>query len=264
MKRILLTSLEFGKSYGVDRAICDLIIAGRLSAVGCSVTGPMWTKEFYQLRDVVEWAEHSTQVGLTVSLTKNAMPVTDFGRQKFGEEFPTENFYRARAPLNLLPIDLLSAEIAVQIDMFENVYSRAPAFIAMQDNLARFPAIADIMIQVVKLMKGREPVLVAPKASGRVVHRFMQKAEKQGLETIRSGPSLPLPLRDDEELRDFFWNSLNNADDQTMVFCSPSYPEEISPTKRERKWSNYRQNQLNFLRGEEFPFLLMEKDIFLF
>ncbi|MTI18589.1 ChbG/HpnK family deacetylase [Rhodobacteraceae bacterium RKSG542] len=263
MKRIMLTSLEFGTSFGVDRAICDLIIAGRLSAVGCSVTGSLWTKEFYQLRDVVEWAEHETKVGLTVCLTGDAMPVTDFGREIFGEKFPNQNYYRLRAPLNLLPDELIAAEVAAQIDMFENVYARAPAFIAVQGNMARFPVIANTVIAIATMMRGREPAVVAPLASRRYLSGFVNKAVGSGLSVIHSGPSMPMQVEEDD-LRDFFWHGLNEAEDQMMVFCHPAYKEEVVESKKEKRFWEARQNQLNFLNGEEFPFLLMEKDIFLF
>lgn len=129
MKRILLTSLEFGQSYGVDRAICDLIIAGRLSAVGCVVTGEMWSREFYQLRDVVAWAEHETMVGLTVTLTKPAGPLTDFGHTVFGDLFPSSLWYSIRSPMKMLPEEAIAAEIAAQVDLFEEVYARPPALL---------------------------------------------------------------------------------------------------------------------------------------
>lgn len=265
MKRILLTSLEFGQSYGVDRAICDLIIAGRLSAVGCVVTGEMWSKEFYQLRDVVAWAEHETLVGLTVTLTRPAEPLTDFGRQVFGHQFPAAWWYAIRSPMKMLPEEGIAAEIAAQIDVFEEVYARPPAFVAIQGNIGKHPAVYSALIIVLSMMKGREPALVIPPGADRTAKTITKKAAKSGLKTIQSGPDLPL-VDEDSDLRDFFWHGINDAKDSAMVLCRPSYPEEqpINARKQALRTSVSRENQLKFLISEEFPYLLMEKDIFLF
>ena len=51
-----------------------------------------------------------------------------------------------------------------------------------------------------------------------------------------------------------------------MVLCRPSYPEsQVDNTRKQNLRINMsRENQLKFLISEEFPYLLMEKDIFLF
>ncbi len=265
MKRILLTSLEFGQSYGVDRAICDLIIAGRLSAVGCVVTGEMWSREFYQLRDVVAWAEHETMVGLTVTLTKPAGPLTDFGHTVFGDVFPASWWYSIRSPMKMLPEEAIAAEIAAQVDLFEEVYARPPAFVAIQGNLAKHPAVHSALITVLTMMKGREPALVLPAGGSRTSNAITKRATRAGLKAIACGPDLPM-ADEDTDLRDFFWHGINEAQDSAMVLCRPSYPEEqAQPVKKKSvRQRSSRENQLKFLISEEFPFLLMEKDIFLF
>ncbi|KZL05494.1 YdjC-like protein [Pseudovibrio axinellae] len=265
MKRILLTSLEFGQSYGVDRAICDLIIAGRLSAVGCVVTGKMWSREFYQLRDVVAWAEHETMVGLTVTLSKPVSPLTDFGGTVFGKVFPAPWWYALRSPFKMLPEEAIAAEIAAQVDLFEEVYARPPAFVAIQGNLAKYTAVNSALITVLSMMKGREPALVIPGGASRGAEAIAKRAAKAGLKSIVSGPDLPM-ADEDTDLRDFFWHGINEAQDSAMVLCRPSYPDGERPlTKKQNiRQISSRENQLKFLISEEFPFLLMEKDIFLF
>ncbi|MDD7911364.1 ChbG/HpnK family deacetylase [Pseudovibrio exalbescens] len=262
MKRILLTSLEFGTSFGVDRAICDLIIAGRLSAVGCVVTGDLWQKEFYQLRDVVSWAEQNTKVGVTIRLSKGAAPLTPMGESAFGAQFPSKLWYYMRAPLNLLPDEILEAEIAAQIELFQQIYLRAPAFIALDEDLMAFSAVAQRVLNVASLMKVPKPALVGPAGDHDKNSRFHRAAKKAGLETIFSGPTVPVD-GDETDLREFFWHGLDVPFDHSMVFCQPAYSENKGD-KKAIKDENARERQLRFLSSEEFPYLLNEKDIFLF
>lgn len=262
MKRILLTNLEFGTSFGVDRAICDLIIAGRLSAVGCVVTGPLWEKEFYQLRDVVAWAEQDTKVGVTLTLRRGYAPLTPLGAAAFGQSYPSMAWYYLRAPFNLLPDEVLEAEIAAQIELFQQIYLRAPAFVAVEGDLIRFAAVAQRVVNVVSLMRAPLPAIVGPSGEYHSGSSLEKAAAKAGLQTIYAGPTLP-ECGDETDLREFFWHGLDVPHESSMVFCQPGYPEK-EPSIKPLKEQNARERQLRFLNSEEFPYLLSEKDIFLF
>ena len=76
MKRILLTSADYGLAFGVDRALRELISAGALSAVGCLVVSDLWSREYLPLRDTVDNVRHQTLVGLTLALTRPFAPLS--------------------------------------------------------------------------------------------------------------------------------------------------------------------------------------------
>ncbi|WP_068318653.1 ChbG/HpnK family deacetylase [Polycladidibacter hongkongensis] len=276
MKRIMLTALEFGESYNTNRAICELVMAGRLSAVGCNVTGEYWAKEFYQLRDVVAWADQETKVGLTICLSAPAIPLSNYyGRfpKKLGEHISPRPFpplwqQRLRAFFTALPITAIEGEIARQIDCFEEYYARPPQFLALEHNLARFAPLQKALVKAAGLMKGRQPALVGPREAPNAESAMARQTRKQGLQFHYAGPKLPL-FSSSEDLRSFFWNQLANLRDCEMVFCSPSYPNETAPKSRlffkgQSAFTTSRAQHLNFLNSEEFPFMLNEKDLFLF
>ena len=60
---------------------------------------------------------------------------------------------------------------------------------------------------VLTMMDGREPALVIPPGTDRASKIIGKKAVKHGLETIQSGPDLPL-VDEDSDLRIFLaWHS---------------------------------------------------------
>ena len=83
MKRILLTSPDYGLAFGVDRALRELISAGALSAVGCLVVSDLWSREYLPLRDTVDSVRHRTLVGLTLTLTHPFAPLSMRARSQF-------------------------------------------------------------------------------------------------------------------------------------------------------------------------------------
>lgn len=74
MKRIQLTSPEYGLTFGIDRALRQLAQDGLLSAIGCVVVSDLWSREYLPLRDTVDAVRHHTRVGLTLTLTGRARP----------------------------------------------------------------------------------------------------------------------------------------------------------------------------------------------
>lgn len=262
MKRITLTSVEYGLSFGVDRAIRELAVAGHLTAIGCLTVSDLWSREYLPLRDELDGAGHKTLVGVTVSLTNGWDPVSMEALRYFDKGFPRARWYAWRSRLRLLPDETLFAEISAQIGRFEEYYQRSPDFIFVQDGLLRLSRFAGIVMDVLEARKLR-PAVVSPFVEDRPALRFRKKLEKRGLKMLPRGRDLPFPAGP-EELGHHVWSGFNGLSDQAVVLCTPAIADDrlrrMEPPAKIRS----REVQKGFLESDRFNVLLIEKDIYLF
>ncbi|WP_029058580.1 ChbG/HpnK family deacetylase [Stappia stellulata] len=268
MKRILMTSADYGLAFGIDRTLRDLIVEGRLSAVGCLVASDLWTREYLPLRDAVDAARHRTLVGLTLALTRPHAPVSVRGRTRFGDAFPSPRWWRWRDPLRLLPAEDLAEEVDAQLICFEEYYQRPPDFLHVADDLLALPRVARTVIKTVALRK-HAPALVSPAWPGegararRVARGFARQAARARLRVMQRGPAFP-PLATLEAQETHLRNGFNGLDDRTMVFCHLGEADDRLRRLEPRADLSVREVQTGFFKSPVFPLLLVEKDIFLY
>lgn len=262
MKRITLTSAEYGLAFGVDRAIRDLAAAGLLSAVGCIAASDLWSREYLPLRQTIDKAGHATLIGVTLALTQPWAPVSDEAARYFERGFPSRRWYGWRNRLHLLPEDALSAEIAAQIDRFEDYYGKAPDFLLLADELMAFSRLARIVLEVAASRR-KKPMIVSPFTEDGPARRFRRKVEKAGLGHLPRGRDLPLAT-EREKLEAHVWSGFDGLPDQAMSFCFPAEADDrlrrLEPVGRVEA----RRSQSEFLASDRFNILLLNKDLFLF
>ncbi|NRG19861.1 ChbG/HpnK family deacetylase [Rhizobiales bacterium] len=257
-----MTSVEYGLSFGVDRAIRELAAAGHLTAIGCLTVSDLWSREYLPLRDELDDAGHKTLVGVTISLTSGWEPVSVEALRYFDKGFPKPRWYGWRSRLRLLPDDTLYAEVSGQIDRFQEYYQRPPDFIFVQDGLLRHAGIARIVMDAVEARKVR-PAIVSPFVEDRPALRFRKKLEKRGLQTLPRGRDLPFAAGP-EELGRHVWSGFNGLYDQAVVLCTPAIADDRLRRMEPPARIASREVQKGFLESERFNILLIEKDIFLF
>jgi len=268
MKRILLTSVDYGLAFGVDRALRGLVAEGRLSAVGCLVVSDLWSREYLPLRDCVDAAPHRTRVGVTLTLTRPHAPLSVKGRSRFGEALPGRGWWRRRDALRLVPRDVLVDEVEAQLTCFEEYYQRPPDFLHVADELLALPRIAHVVLRTASLRRHR-PLIVTPRlhadggVEARFARRFRRFAERYTLRVLPRGPAFP-DVACAEAQQTHLRRGLAGVEDLAVVTCRPGTVDDrlrrLEPLARQ----DVREAQLAFLSGEAFPLLLVETDTFLF
>lgn len=268
MKRILMTSPDYGLAFGIDRTLRELIAEGRLSAVGCLVASDLWSREYLPLRDAVDAQRHRTLVGLTVALTRPHAPVSVRGRTRFGDAFPRPRWWRWRDALRLVPAEDLAEEVDAQLVCFEEYYQRPPDFLHVADDLMALPRVARIVMKTVALRK-HAPALLSPawEAEGRRARHaarvFARQAARARLRVLQRGPSFPqVPALAAQETH--LRSGFNGLEDRTMVLCRLGEADDRLRRMEARTELSVRETQTGFFKSPVFPLLLVEKDIFLY
>lgn len=262
MKRILLTSPDYGLAFGVDRALRELISAGALSAVGCLVVSDLWSREYLPLRDTVDSVRHRTLVGLTLTLTHPFAPLSMRARSQFGNRFPKARWWRWWGALRLLPDEMLAEEVEAQITCFEEFYQRPADFLHVAEDLLAVPALARVVLKQVALRRW-PPRIVMPQLSPRAAVRFTRDARDAGLKVLERGPDFPEAIDQGAHVQ-HLRRGLDGLADRTVVFCQPGEIDDRLRRAEPRARLDTRSAQFAFFRGDTFPLLLMEKDIFLY
>ncbi len=266
MKRITLSSLEYGLAFGVDRAIRRLVTEGLMSAVGCFALSDIWAREYLPLRDAVDAARGDVLVGVNLSLTAPWAGLSRRGRVALGERLPPPRWYGWRSFFHLLPDGALEAEMEAQIQTFEEFYQRPPDFLAVADHLHHLQGVAKALFKVAELQKER-PIIFSPfiesHAPNPHARRFRRRAAKFNLEVYDRGPDLP-NVRDEGEMRARVWRGFEGVSDLSVIEC---HPAEIDDRLRRVAAASFlpgRSMQLSYLLSDEFHLQLVEKNVFLF
>lgn len=268
MKRILLTSPDYGLTFGIDRALRELIEGGLLSAVGCLVVSDLWSREYLPLRDAVDGVRHHTRVGLTLALAAPHTPLSLRGRETFGERLPRAGWWRWRDRLRLVPDEVLADEVDAQLACFEEFYQRPAAFLHASEDLLALPRVAAVVLARAALRRVR-PAVVSPFADvpGRrpshAARRFARMVREAGLHVLPRAPALP-DTAQRTPLEQHVWRGLNGQADGAVVLCRPGEIDDRLRRSEPRGLQEVRQAQLDFLRSPAFNLLIVEKDIFLY
>lgn len=263
MKRIVLTATDYGLAFGIDRSLRELVLAHRLSAVGCIVVSDLWSREYLPLRDAVIEAGDRTMVGLTIVLSGGFEPVTPQAKRIFEGRFPALGYYGRRGWLGLLPDQILAGEIRAQYDRFRDFYGEIPAFVTLQEGLDRRPGLAALVYEALKdeFAEGQTLLLRATSRWGN--RRTARKVRKAG--GICNPDSATMPLTTDpDQLHEFFWAGLNFRPDNTCVWCRPGSGDDRLRRIETIDDIEVRAAQLAYLKGHAFLLALDEKDVFLF
>jgi predicted glycoside hydrolase/deacetylase ChbG (UPF0249 family) len=132
---IILCADDFGISERVDRAILDLCVKGRLSAVTCMSAGPRWAEDAPALKKT------GVAAGLHITLTELS-PLAG------GPPHPPEKILAVKSWLRLLDRARIEREIRAQFTRFIDVWGAPPAFIDGHQHVHVLPVVRDVVISL--------------------------------------------------------------------------------------------------------------------
>jgi predicted glycoside hydrolase/deacetylase ChbG (UPF0249 family) len=169
-RRIILCADDYGLSPGVDTAIRDLLVRGRLSATSVMVVTPTFGRDEAQSLAGLDTGGRRPAIGLHVTLTAPHVPLTADMRRLYGDQFPPLPRLIMRALLRRLDGAAFAAEIRAQLTAFAAAFGRAPDFVDGHQHVQLLPQVSEAFIDAVGEL--------APKAWVRQCGRALPPAQR--------------------------------------------------------------------------------------
>jgi len=235
--RIILCADDYALTEGISRAIGELAAAKRLSATSVLVTSPHWPAGAPRL------CAHRghLSVGLHLNFTLGA-PLGPMPRLAPDGAFPTLRGFIARALLGLLDKEEIAAEIARQLDRFEQAMRAPPDHIDGHQHVHALSGVRTVLLQTVRRRyRSRPPLLRNPAdrlstitARGVAVSKAMLVAAL-ALGFARAARRFGLPVNDTFAGFSNFADSVPFTEElpkvlarpgrQHIVMCHPGHPD---------------------------------------
>ena len=149
-RRIWLCADDYGMAEGVNRAIRELILRGRLNATSVMVVGAaIGRAEVAALQDAAAGSPRCA-IGLHATLTAPFRPLTMHFRPLNGGLFlPFPKMLRSGLLRRLDP-GLIEDELAAQLAAFKELFGRAPDFVDGHQHVQLFPQVREAFLRAVK------------------------------------------------------------------------------------------------------------------
>jgi len=150
LRRIWLCADDYGLSPGVNRAIRDLIARGRLNATSVMVVGPSIGRDEVGALRTVAADSPRCAIGLHVTLTAPFRPLTMHFQPLDGGMFPAFPKLLRAGLLRRLDLEIIRAELMVQLSAFNEIFGRTPDFVDGHQHAQLFPGVRDAFLTAVK------------------------------------------------------------------------------------------------------------------
>jgi predicted glycoside hydrolase/deacetylase ChbG (UPF0249 family) len=270
-RRIWLCADDYGIAPGVNAAICDLIVRGRLNATSVMVGAPSFHHSDAASLKTLNAGKPKAALGLHVTLTAPFGPVSQhYAPLDDGQFLPLATTLRS-ATLRMLKPALLAAEVERQLEIFVDAFGRPPDFIDGHQHVHLFPQIRSAVLAVAKELAPNAWLRQCGRA--RPFHDFRDKkavlldllsqsfrrrARRLGL---RTNPAFA-GTYDFNVAPDFaalFPTFLDRMPDGGVIMC---HPGRVDAELRELDTlTDLREAEYAFLGGDDFPRLLAAQGV---
>ncbi len=179
LRHIWLCADDYGISRGVNSAIRDLIMRGRLNAASVMVLAPHFDRGDARSLQMLNAGAKRAALGLHLTLTAPFEPVSEsFTPKREGRFLPMKAMQLSALARRLNP-GALKLEIAAQIHAFAGAFGHLPDFIDGHQHIHLFPQVRDALLEVM--------AEATPNAWARQCGRA--RAAKRSCATTRRSPS---------------------------------------------------------------------------
>ena len=254
MRRIWLCADDYGISSGVNTAIRDLMMRGRLNATSVMVVAPSFSRaEADALAALPRVA-----IGLHVTLTAPLEPLTATYRPLFVGRFLPLKTMLALAVRGQLDTAALTREVQAQFGAFSNAFGRSPDFVDGHQHVHLFPQVRDVILDAARQLAPQ--AWVRQCGSALPLHRrltdpkgllidwlsreFRSRAQKLGIATNPAFAGT-YSFRANADYGQIFPSFLNALPAGGLVMCHPGHVdaelERLDPltTLREREYAYF-------------------------
>ena len=139
---LILCADDYALSPGVTLGILDALAKGRLNATGAMTNRPLWKEA---APDVAGFADRA-DIGLHLNLTFGA-PLGAMPNLAPSGVLPMLRPFLKAARAGLLPREEVRAEIARQLDAFEDAMGRPPDFVDGHQHVQVLPGVRDWLLE---------------------------------------------------------------------------------------------------------------------
>ena len=148
--RIWLCADDYGISNGVNTAIRDLVVRGRINATSVMTVAPACNRAEALSLSILNSSTQRVAIGLHLTLTAPFQPISaGYAPLRNGAFLPLAATLRA-ALLRQLKPEKIAVEIGAQISAFMKVFDRPPDFVDGHQHVHIFPQVRDAVLDVVR------------------------------------------------------------------------------------------------------------------
>jgi len=271
-RRIWLCADDYGLAEGVNRAIRDLIGRGRLNATSVMMVGSAIGRDEVKALQEVAGNSPRCAIGLHATLTAPFRPLTMHFRPTDGGMFPPFPKLLRAGLLRRLDVEMIHAELMVQLAAFRDLFGRAPDFVDGHQHAQLFPQARDAFLRAVKeaapgawvRQGGRlQPLaqrLATPKALVLDVlsSQFRKRALRAGL-PFNPAFAGAYDFSTQTDFGVLMRRFLDRLPEHGLVMCHPGFVDEtlvsLDPLTAQREVEHA------FLAGDHFPTLLAANNV---
>ncbi len=237
-RKIILCADDFALTDGVSQAILELLAQGALSATGAMTNRPHWPRLAQELVTFSGRADLGLHLNLTCAEPLSQMPVVaPSGR------FPALGELARMALVSSQARAEIAAEVARQLDAFEQHAGRAPDFVDGHQHVHVLPGVRRAVLDAVAHRYGRAEVylrnpadrLAAIRARGVAVNKalviaglatgFAAAATRRGI-PVNDGFSGASPFDPTRDFAQDFERYLIMPGKRHLVMCHPGHIDE--------------------------------------
>lgn len=271
-RRIWLCADDYGMAPGVNRAIRQLIAAGRLNATSVMTVGPAIGRDEADALASVAANAARCAIGLHVTLTAPFHPLSTAFRPLDGGAFlPLAAMLRRAASLRL-DAKMIETEIAMQIAAFVALFGRPPDYLDGHQHVQLFPQVRDGFLAAVRRRAPHAWVrqcgratpfgkrLAQPKALLLDVLSvgFRERARRAGI-AVNSAFAGAYDFTSQSDFASQMASFLDGLPDGGVVMCHPGFVDDTLKTLD--PLTDQRQREYDYLAGDAFPALLAARRV---
>jgi predicted glycoside hydrolase/deacetylase ChbG (UPF0249 family) len=266
-RRIWLCADDYGISPGVNGAIRDLVMRGRINATSVMVVAPSFTRSEAMPLTILKAGSQVVAIGLHVTLTAPFRPLSSgYGPLQDGNFLSLKATLRA-AMLRRLKPHKIAIEVGAQIKAFAAAFGRLPDFIDGHQHVHVFPQVREGVIAAArhaapeawlrhcgsafslgKLFSDRKGLLIDHLSGA-----LQRRAKKFGLKTNPAFAGT-YSFQESADYAALFPGFLRNLPDGSVVMCHPGHIDD--ELKRLDTLTGLREKEYEFFAGDAFPGIL--------
>ena len=272
LRRIWLCADDYGISTGVNTAIRDLVVRGRINATSVMTVAPAFNRAEALSLSILNASTQRVAIGLHVTLTAPFQPLVAGYAPLRGGVFPPLGATLRAALLRRLQPEKIAVEIGAQISAFTKLFGRPPDFVDGHQHVHIFPQVRDAVLDVVRTRLpnvwvrqcGRRLPMAARFGDRKgllldiLSARFRERARILGV-TVNPAFAGSYDFGSDPDFAALFPRFLDGLPENSVVMCHPGFVDE--DLKRLDPLTTLREREHAYFAGDAFPKILSERGL---
>jgi predicted glycoside hydrolase/deacetylase ChbG (UPF0249 family) len=270
-RHIWLCADDYGLAPGVNAAIRELILRGRLNATSVMMAAPHCGPDDATALDALNSGKTRAALGLHVTLTGPLKPMSpDFAPLRQGAFLPVNDMLK-RASARRLEAEPLVIEIATQLRAFMEAFGRLPDFIDGHQHVHLFPQVRNAFLKVVA--ETAPTVWVRQCGRARPHKRlhdhkslvldmlslaFRRQAKRHGIATNPAFAGA-YAFTAKAKYERIFPRFLDGLPDGGLVMCHPGFVD--AELERLDPLTTLREHEFAYFNSDEFPQVLAKHGV---